>query len=75
MSVKYTDPVEVSAQVKTYAWLVGNINIDNSLREDQTPGLLCIGYMISNNVDAMIRNYDKRLGIDSLGKAEEPDEA
>jgi hypothetical protein len=43
------------------------MNIDNCIRDDQTLGLLCIGYMIGDNVDAMIRNYDKRLGIDSLG--------
>ncbi|GHU99600.1 hypothetical protein FACS189483_09030 [Spirochaetia bacterium] len=75
MSTKYIDPMEVSAQVNTFAWLLGHMDSDNAINEDHSLGLLCIGYMISDNVDAMIADYDQQLGIDSLGKKEVPEES
>jgi hypothetical protein len=67
MSAKFTEPVEVAAQIATFAWLIGNMNPDSGPNEELCQGLLCIGYMISDNVDAMITDYDQQLGIDSLG--------
>jgi hypothetical protein len=57
--IKYTDPVEVSAMVKIYAWLVGNMDNKNAISDDACLGLLCIGGMISDNVDAMIADFEK----------------
>jgi hypothetical protein len=54
----FTDPVEVSAQVNTFAWLVGNMN-RNAIAEKDCLGMLCIGYMISENVDAMIADFEE----------------
>ncbi|GHV80318.1 hypothetical protein AGMMS49944_21090 [Spirochaetia bacterium] len=56
----YTDPIEVSAQVNTFAWLVGNMNHENAITDNDCLGLLCIGYMISENVDAMIADFEDR---------------
>jgi hypothetical protein len=56
---KYTDPVEVSAMVRTYAWLVGNMNNKNAITDNNCLGLLCIGGMISDSVNAMIADFEK----------------
>lgn len=58
---KYIDPVEVSAQVVTFAYLLGKIDKDSAVTEKTALGLLCIGYMISDNVNAMIADFEKEV--------------
>jgi hypothetical protein len=58
---QFIHPDEVSAMVKSYAWLIGNMNTDSGPDKDDCLGLLCIGYMISDSVDAMIADYDNQI--------------
>ena len=68
MRMEYSDPMEVSAQVNAWAWLIGSMNTDSGPTEELCHGMYCIGSMIAQNVDAMIADYNNRLGIDSLEK-------
>ena len=47
---RFAEPDEVKAEVKTWAWLMGNIPNDNSLADDDVFGIWLIGHMIAENV-------------------------
>ena len=53
--MKFNEPNEVMTQLRTFVWLLGNINKNNALSEDCTFGLYMLGEMIADNVEAMIK--------------------
>jgi hypothetical protein len=54
----YDDPGEVMAQLRTFAWLLGSMNTESEITENQTFGLYLLANMIGDNVKSMIEKFD-----------------
>ncbi|GHU96099.1 hypothetical protein FACS189479_09790 [Spirochaetia bacterium] len=72
----FADPDEVKAEVKTWAWLMGNLPNDNSLTDNDLFGIWLIGHMIAENVahaiDKLVtENHDLREQLIHPGRENE----
>ena len=51
--LSFTEPHEVIKQIRTFAWLLSNLNQDNDVTRDYADGFLMFGNMIADNLEAM----------------------
>jgi hypothetical protein len=73
---RFAEPDEVKAEVKTWAWLMGNLPNDNSPTDDDLFGIWLIGHMIAKNVVHAIdkletENHDLREELRHPGRQNE----
>ena len=57
---KHSEPEQVVIQLRAFALLLGCLTEDHSLTENDAYGLEMLGYMIADNVEAMIAKTEEK---------------